>query len=130
MKLIMSPGTFPTRTARAGTLTAALATAALSACAPTGNDATRSGGDPTILARVDAVFADYAGLDGPGCSLGVIRDGRLVHATGYGAANLDHGIANGPATIFRVGSVSKQFTAAAVALLTIRGELDLDAPVQ
>ena len=130
MKLIISPGTSPLRAARAGTLAVALATAALSACAPSGNEAARSGGDPAILARVDAVFADYAGLDGPGCSLGVIRDGRLVHATGYGAANLDHGIANGPETVFRVGSVSKQFTAAAIALLTIRGELDLDAPVQ
>ena len=83
-----------------------------------------------MAARVDAVFADYASDAGPGCSLGVIRDGRLIHATGYGAANLDHGIPNGPATVFRIGSVSKQFTAAAIALLAVRGELELDAPVQ
>ena len=126
----MKVSTSPIRAARAAALAAVLATAALSACAPAGEEAAPSTGDAAIHARVDAVFADYAGLDGPGCSLGVIRDGRLVHATGYGAANLDHGIANGPATIFRVGSVSKQFTAAAIALLTIRGELDLDAPVQ
>ncbi len=115
---------------RTATIAAALATATLAACAPAGDDATPPTGDPAILARIDAVFADYASPDGPGCSLGVIRDGRLVHATGYGAANLDHGIANGPATVFRTGSVSKQFTAAAIALLAIRGELDLDAPVQ
>ena len=96
--------------------------AALTGCAPTG--------DGEIAARVDAVFADYAIDAGPGCSLGVIRDGRLIHATGYGAANLDHGIPNGPATVFRIGSVSKQFTAAAIALLAVRGELELDAPVQ
>ena len=122
----MKVSTSPIRTA----LPAALAAAILSDCAPAGDDATPSPGDPAILAEVDAVFADYASPDGPGCSLGVIHDGRLVHATGYGAANLDHGIANGPATIFRTGSVAKQFTAAAIALLTIRGELDLDAPVQ
>ena len=115
---------------RTTALAAALAAAALSGCAPAGDDATPSTPDPAILARVDAVFADYASPHGPGCSLGVIHDGRLVHATGYGAANLDHGIPNGPATIFRTGSVSKQFTAAAIALLTIRGELDLDAPVR
>ena len=106
-------------TARAAAFaTVAAAAAALAACSP------------ATVARVDAVFADYASPAGPGCSMGVIRDGRLIHATGYGAANLDHGIPNGPATIFRVGSVSKQFTAAAIALLSIRRELDLDAPVR
>ena len=95
---------------------------ALTGCAPAG--------DGGMAVRVDAVFADYASDAGPGCSLGVIRDGRLIHATGYGAANLDHGIPNGPATIFRIGSVSKQFTAGTIALLAVRGELDLDVPVQ
>ncbi len=108
----------------------AIATAALAACGPPGDGEVPRATDPAILARVDAVFADYASPDGPGCSLGVIRDGRLVHATGYGTANLDHGIPNGPATIHRIGSVSKQFTAAAIALLSIRGDLDLDAPVR
>ncbi len=100
---------------------------ALAGCAPASDAPTADGG---MAARVDAIFADYASASGPGCSLGVIRDGRLVHATGYGAANLDHGIPNGPATIFRIGSVSKQFTAGAIALLAVRGELELDAPVQ
>ena len=106
---------------------AALVAAALPGCAPTGNPPV---GDRGTAARVDAIFADYASTSGPGCSLGVMRDGRLIHATGYGTANLDHGIPNGPATIFRTGSVSKQFTAGAIALLAIRGELELDAPVQ
>ncbi len=101
---------------------AAILVGALTGCAP--------GGDGGVAARVDAVFAEYAGADGPGCSLGVIRDGRLIHAVGYGTANLDYGIPNGPATIYRTASVSKQFTAGAVALLALRGEVDLDAPVQ
>ena len=101
--------------------------AALPACAPS-RDAP-PGGDGTP-ARIDAIFADYAGGAGPGCSMGVIQDGRLIHATGYGTANLDHGIPNGPATIFRTGSVSKQFAAGAIALLAVRGDLELDAPVQ
>ena len=105
---------------------AALA-AALAGCAPMGDAPTEDG---ATAARIDAIFADYASEAGPGCSMGVIQDGRLIHATGYGTANLDHGIPNGPATIFRTGSVSKQFTAGAIALLAIRGELDLDAPVQ
>ena len=124
----MKVSTSPVRRAHI-TSRAALALAALTACAPTGEGDAPAGVDAQTLSRVDAVFADYASPDGPGCSLGVIHDGRLIHAAGYGTANLDHGIPNGPATIFRTGSVSKQFTAAAIALLTIRGELDLDAPV-
>ena len=80
--------------------------------------------------RVDEVFADYSGGDGPGCSVGVILDGRLVGSAGYGMANLDHGIPNAANTVFRIGSVSKQFTAGAVALLALRGDVDLDAPVR
>ena len=79
---------------------------------------------------VDAVFADYAAADGPGCSVGVIQDGQLIGAQGYGMANLDHGIPNGPSTVFRMASVSKQVTAGAIALLAVRGDLDLDAPVR
>ena len=79
---------------------------------------------------VDAVFADFAAADGPGCSVGVIQDGQLIGAQGYGMGNLDHGIPNGPSTVFRMASVSKQVTAGAIALLALRGELDLDAPVR
>ena len=89
-----------------------------------------SAGDDDMSARVDAVFAEYASADGPGCSVGVIRDGRPIHAAGYGSANLEYGIQNGPGTIYRIASVSKQFTAGAIALLALRGEVDLDAPVQ
>ena len=119
----------------------ATAFAAITACGPPGGTpaddagAPSSNGVPRISAaearpRVDAIFADYASPSGPGCSLGVVRDGELVLATGYGSADLDHGIPNGPATVFRIASVSKQVTAGAVALLAIRGDLDLDAPVR
>ena len=89
-----------------------------------------AGGDGGMAARVDAVFAEYASDDGPGCSVGVIRDGRLIHAAGYGSANLEYGIPNGPGTIYRIASVSKQFTAGAIALLALRREVDLDTPVR
>ncbi|UCG89278.1 MAG: serine hydrolase, partial [Gemmatimonadota bacterium] len=50
----------------------------------------------------------------PGCAVGVVRDGELVFKRGYGMANLEYGIANSSASVFRIGSVSKQFTAAAI----------------
>jgi len=86
--------------------------------------------DDGLEARVDSVFVQYDNTHSPGCALGVIRDGRFVLRRGYGMANLEHGIPNSPATVFRIGSTSKQFTAAAVALLAAEGKLSLDDDVR
>lgn len=74
-------------------------------------------------ALVDRVFADYDRTDSPGCALGVYRDGRIAFARGYGMANLDYGIAITPRTFFDIGSTSKQFAAASIALLVGEGKV-------
>ena len=79
---------------------------------------------------VDRVFAEWDRPTSPGCALGVIRDGRMVYARGYGMANLDYDIPNGPTMVYYIGSDSKQFTAAAVAMLALRGQLSLDDDVR
>ena len=81
-------------------------------------------------ARIDEIFAPWNRPGSPGCALGVLRDGRFVYQRGYGEANLDYGIANGPGIVYYVGSVSKQFTAAAVALLAQEGRIGLDDDVR
>jgi CubicO group peptidase (beta-lactamase class C family) len=83
----------------------------------------------TLRTRVDQVFA-FVGPDEPGCALGVIRNGGLAYGKGYGLANLDWGIPIGTSTVFDIGSVSKQFTATAVALLDMEGVLSLDDDVR
>jgi len=80
-------------------------------------------------AKIDKLFALYAGPDSPGYALGLIKDGKLVFAKGYGQANLDDGIPISPSTSFHLASVSKQFTGAAVALLILDGKLSLEDPV-
>ena len=80
-------------------------------------------------ARVDAIFAKWAGQT-PGCAVGVASSGRTVLEHAYGEADLEHDVANRPDTIFEAGSVSKQFTAAAVLLLAREGKLSLDDPVR
>ena len=75
-------------------------------------------------AAVDAIFARYT-ADTPGCAVGVSKDGKEVLSRAYGSADLEHGIANTPDTIFEAGSVSKQFTAAAILLLAQAGKLKL-----
>lgn len=79
--------------------------------------------------RVDAMMADYAGY-GPGAALLVVRDGEPVLRKGYGLADLEAHVAVTPATRFRLASVSKQFTAAAILLLAQDGALSLDDPVR
>lgn len=81
-------------------------------------------------ARVDRLFAQWDKNDSPGCAVGVIRDGRFVYQRGYGMANLDYDIPNAGEMVYYVGSVSKQFTAAAIALLAIDGKISLDDDVR
>lgn len=80
-------------------------------------------------AAVDAVFAPWHTAS-PGCAVGVGVDGKVVLERGYGMANLEHDVPNAADTIFEAGSVSKQFTAAAVLLLARDGKLSLDDPVR
>ncbi|MDB5689017.1 MAG: hypothetical protein JWL91_893 [Sphingomonas bacterium] len=79
---------------------------------------------------VDAVFARWAGTQSPGCAVMVARDGRTVLNRAYGSADLEHGVANTPGTVFEAGSVSKQFTAAATLALAAQGKLKLDDDVR
>ena len=82
------------------------------------------------LDGIDFVFHDLDRTDTPGCAVGVVVDGRLAFADGYGSANLDHEIPITPQTVFYMGSVSKQFTAGAVALAAREGHLSLDDDVR
>ena len=81
-------------------------------------------------AAVDAIFADLNEFPVPGCALGVVRGGELVFGRGYGMANLEHDIPITTESVFRTGSVSKQFTAAVVVIAVMDGHLSLDDPLR
>ena len=66
----------------------------------------------------------------PGASLLVIRDGKPVLRRSWGLANVEEGVMATPKTNYRLASVTKQFTAAAVLLLRDAGNLELDDPVR
>lgn len=66
----------------------------------------------------------------PGFSVAVMKDGQLVWSEGFGYADLETRLPVTPQTRFRIGSLSKLLTAAAVAKLYEQGSLDPDAPVQ
>ena len=66
----------------------------------------------------------------PGLSVAVGMGSQVMWSEGFGFADLTHGVTVTPLTKFRVGSVSKPITAAAIGVLLEEGALDLDAPVQ
>jgi CubicO group peptidase (beta-lactamase class C family) len=82
--------------------------------------------------RVDRIFERYTQPDspGPGCAVAVIRDGEMVYRQGYGLANLEHEVPNLPSTVFNIGSMAKQFTAFAIALLEHEGQLSFDDDIR
>ncbi len=97
-------------------------------CSISGTAANPNSVEESHSARVDQVFNAFTRGVQPGAAVMVIRAGEIVHSKGYGYANLAAAEPITPDSTFRLGSVSKQFTAMAIALLAERGLLDLDAP--
>ncbi len=77
---------------------------------------------------IDSLFDNREGR--PGCAVGVINNGEYIHKRGYGLANLEHNISIDENSIFRIASISKQFTAMAIAILEEKGLLAFDDEMQ
>jgi CubicO group peptidase (beta-lactamase class C family) len=90
--------------------------------------------DSTYAATLPAIRSHVAALMAerriPGLSVAVSVHGQIMYREGFGYADIERRIPACPRTQFRVGSVSKLFTAVGMARLVERGTLDLDAPVQ
>lgn len=74
-------------------------------------------------AYVERALEDW---DIPGAAIAIVKDGRLVHARGYGVKRIGHPEPVTERTLFDVASLSKSVTSAAVALLVAEGKLDWD----
>jgi D-alanyl-D-alanine carboxypeptidase len=90
--------------------------------------------DPALKARVDRIAAQVLEQTGvPSASVAVVQHGKLVYTHAYGFAHLASGsLAAVPATPemrYSIGSISKQFTAAAILMLQEEGKLSLDDAV-
>ena len=101
---------------------------ALCALIPAGSSAAAQLDPPNP--KVDRLFAEWDKPDSPGCAVGVVQNGRFIYQRGYGMANLDYDVPNAPEMVYYVGSVSKQFTAAAIALLALDGKISLDDDIR
>lgn len=92
--------------------------------------ASSDGIEVTQRQQIDALFAQYADPARPGCAVGVVRNGHVVHAKGYGLADVERGVPITASTVFDIGSTSKQFAAASVILLELDGKLSLSDDVR
>jgi len=84
---------------------------------------------PRFAARIDQLMQPYTG-DVPGASVLVMRDGQRVFRRAYGLADLEKHIPVTPASNYRLASMTKQFTAAAVLLLLEERRLSLEDPIR
>lgn len=81
--------------------------------------------------RIDTfVRAEMARQKVPGVGIGIVKQGKVFLARGYGFANLEHQVPVGPETLFQSGSLGKQFTAMAVMLQVEAGKLSLEDPLK
>lgn len=83
------------------------------------------------VAAIDRAASDFmASTSATGIGVAVVLDGQLIWSSGFGLADLENNVPATPATLFRLGSISKPISAAAAMQLAEHGKLDLDAPVQ
>jgi CubicO group peptidase (beta-lactamase class C family) len=84
----------------------------------------------SLAAQTNQVFVRWDRPDSPGCVCAVMRDGEVVYSRAFGMANLEFDIPLTPQSVFYIASVSKQFTAASIALLALGGKLSLDDDIR
>ena len=82
-----------------------------------------------ITAKVNEYMDAVLRIDGFSGTILVARDGKPIVSKGYGMANIELNLPNGPDNVFRLGSVTKQFTGMAITMLQERGKLSVNDPI-
>jgi D-alanyl-D-alanine carboxypeptidase len=86
--------------------------------------------DLVLARRVDSIATQVLRATGvPSATVAVVRHGQLAYANAYGCARLNPCVSAAPEMRYAIGSISKQFTAAAILLLQEEGKLSLDDPI-
>ena len=97
---------------------------------PAPDSMTAQSKDTDLAARIDQCMqSNIDALDVPGAAVAVMLEGEILYSSGYGVKHRQQGGAVDAETVFRIGSVTKQMTAAAVLQQVELGRVELDAPV-
>jgi CubicO group peptidase (beta-lactamase class C family) len=81
------------------------------------------------ISQVDTILSQYQASN-PGCQLSIERNGKIIYSKAIGLADLERNVPLTTHSIIEAGSVSKQFTAAALLLLEQKGKLSLNDDVR
>src|SRR5207249_7089648 len=80
--------------------------------------------------ELEKVAVEEMKADGiPGAAIGVVRGGKILLAKGFGVVSVETGVPVTADTLFRLGSTTKMFTAAALVQMTLDGKIDLHRPI-
>lgn len=79
--------------------------------------------------RVDSIFTDYSKGDSPGAAVIIAKNGKILYQKCFGFANIQHHVPVKTETKFRIGSMTKQFTSAAIFKLQEQGLLSISDPL-
>ncbi|MDA0752836.1 MAG: serine hydrolase [Verrucomicrobia bacterium] len=79
---------------------------------------------------IDALLSRFDRSDAPGLAVGVVKEGGILYAKGWGLADLEHAIPLTPDSVFDIASVSKQFAGLAIAMLEDEGKLMITDPIR
>src|SRR3954447_313764 len=82
-----------------------------------------------FTAKADAYLKSAYPADGPGAAVIVVDHGKVAYAAGRGLADIQHKRKIEPDTVFRLGSITKQFTASVILQLEQEGKLSLSDPL-
>jgi CubicO group peptidase (beta-lactamase class C family) len=88
-----------------------------------------AGAPADLASNVDALFKDSVHINTPGAAVLILRDGKTLFEKGYGLAQVDARTPITCDTRFRIGSITKQFTAAAILKLQEQGKLSVNDPI-
>jgi CubicO group peptidase (beta-lactamase class C family) len=83
-----------------------------------------------LESEMDKIAKSNITTNGPGCSVGIIQDTKFIFKKSYGFANVEHQVPLSSSSVFRMASVSKQFTALAVLLLADDGVINLNDDIR
>jgi len=87
-------------------------------------------GRDSLRKEVDRIFGQWDKADSPGCALAIINKGEFMYKRGYGMAKLEPAVPIVAETLFNIGSMSKQFTAASIILLAEGANISLDDDIR
>lgn len=84
----------------------------------------------TLDEILDQRLSQYFRSDGPGCAVLVAREGEVIYKKAFGMADVEHQVTLIPDNVFRIASITKQFTAIAILQLVQKGLLTLEDPIE